>query len=190
MKIFNKLVRPLCLQKAKKITSHCGKYVKGNVLDVGAGRCYIARELKEKYKIKPTCIDVDDLNETDLKLIVYDGKRIPYKNNKFDTVLLVYVLHHCENPINVLKECKRVCKKNGKIIIFEDFGFIFLTYIMDWIANKMHNVDAPLNFKSYDEWMKIFEALNLRLLYCEDSVEKQFFYPFVEHKMYVLRVNK
>lgn len=190
MNLFSRLVRPLCLCKARKIGHHCGRHVKGKVLDVGAGRCLIAKELQENYNAKVTCIDVDDLNETGIPLIVYDGRKIPFSGNKFDTVLLVYVLHHCEDPVAVLEECKRVCKNNGKIIVFEDFGFIWFTYFMDIVANRLHDVATPLNFKSKKEWKRLFRSLGLEIAYSEDGVEKQFFYPFVEHTMLVLKVKK
>ena len=190
MRIFGRLVKPLCLCKARKIGQHCNRYISGKVLDVGAGRCLIAKELHEKYNTDITCIDIADLNETDMKLIVYDGKKIPFPDSKFDTILIVYVLHHCENPVKVLKECKRVCKNGGSIIIFEDFGFILVSALFDILANKMHNVNTPLNFKSVGEWKKIFSGLGMKIERIENGVERQVFYPFVEHKMFVLKVNK
>ncbi len=189
MRIFSVLVKPLVLSKARKITNHCRKFVSGKVLDVGAGRCYIAKHIQERCNVNVTCIDIDNLNETDLKLIVYDGKKIPFASGTFNTVLIVYVLHHCKNPIDVLKECRRVCKKGGKIIIFEDIGYKFPTYVFDLLGNKLHNVEAPLNFKKHDEWLRIFKDLNLKLVYLEKGVEKQVFYPCVGHTMFVLEVK-
>ena len=51
----------------------------------------------------------------------YDGKIIPYEDNKFDVVFLACVLHHIPRTeySNLLKECRRVLKADGKIIIFE-----------------------------------------------------------------------
>lgn len=51
----------------------------------------------------------------------YDGKIIPYEDNKFDVVFLACVLHHIPRVeyIDLLRECKRVLKADGKIIIFE-----------------------------------------------------------------------
>lgn len=190
MKLFSRIVKPLCLCKARKIAAHCGRFLEGKILDVGAGRCYIAKEIKMRYNLEIECVDVDNLNETDLKLVIYDGGKLPYKSGSFGTVLLVYVLHHCEDPIQTLKECTRVAKKNGRIIIFEDFGFIFFTYLLDWISNKLHNVAAPLNFKTREEWARIFRQLGLEVVHIEHGVERQFFYPFVEHSMFVLRVRK
>lgn len=176
--------------KAKKISDHCGRFVRGKTLDFGAGRCLIAKKLKEQFNANIECLDVDDLNETDMKLIVYDGKKIPFKNNTFDTVLIVYVLHHCPDPEESLKEIRRVCKKNGRVIVFEDFGFTVFVKAMDILVNKLHGVKTPLHFKKRDEWMKIFSKLDMELERMENKVEKQIFYPFVEHSMFVLRVRK
>lgn len=190
MKLFNRLVKPLCLCKAGKIADHCGSFLHGDVLDVGAGRCYIAKEIQQRHGNRVSCIDVADLNETDMPLKVYDGNRIPYKNSSFDTAILVYVLHHCENPLDVLKECVRVVRKGGKIIIFEDFGFILFTFALDWVSNKLHNVDAPLNFKKEHEWLDVFKGLGLDVIHVRRGVERQVFYPFTEHTMFVLKVKK
>lgn len=51
----------------------------------------------------------------------YDGKQIPYQEEKFDMVFIACVLHHVphEEHKNLLLECKRVLKENGSIFIFE-----------------------------------------------------------------------
>ncbi|MBI2651804.1 class I SAM-dependent methyltransferase [Candidatus Woesearchaeota archaeon] len=185
MSLFQKIIKPLLLTKARKINEACGKYVKGKVIDIGAGRCYIAKELKEKNNVKVTCIDIDDLNLTELKLIKYGGKNIPFKDNEFDTALLAYVLHHCENQLQVLKEAKRVCK--GNIIIFEDAKISFITKTMDFIFNALHNVKAPLLFRNEEEWIEIFNNLGLKTITIRRHVEKEWFYPFVEHTMFVVK---
>jgi ubiquinone/menaquinone biosynthesis C-methylase UbiE len=191
MRLFDRLVKPMCLVKADKISRCCERFVKGRTLDFGAGRCYIARELKERYNADITCLDIDNkLNETKMKLVVYDGKIIPFRSNIFDTVLIVYVLHHCTDPIESLKECIRVCRNGGRIIIFEDVGMTIQTYFMDWIANKLHNVKAPLNFKKRKDWLSLFNNLGLEVEHVEDGVERQIFYPFVGHSMFVLKVKK
>lgn len=190
MKLFNRFVRPLCLCKARKIVDHCGRFLGGKILDVGAGRCYIAKEIQTRLNADISCIDVSDLNETDLTLVVYDGEKIPYETSTFDTVLLVYVMHHCRDPLSTLKECIRVTKPGGKIIIFEDFGFILFNYILDWVSNKLHSVDAPLNFRTREEWRQTFGGLGMEIAHVENGVERQVFYPFVEHTMFVLKVRK
>ena len=58
-----------------------------------------------------------DYNETDIPLKIFNGTNIPYEDQSFDSVLVVEVFHHCNNPEKVLKEAIRVAKK--KVIIFD-----------------------------------------------------------------------
>lgn len=185
MSIFDLIIRPLLLTKAKKINDSCKKFVKGRVLDFGAGRCYIAKEMQSKNNIEVTCLDIKDFSRTDIKVVVYDGKKIPFKVNEFDTALIAYVLHHCEEPLKVLKEVIRVCKSN--IIIFEDTKPSAITKAMDFFSNKLRSVETPFNFKTEKEWLDVFKKLNLKILAVKHNVDRQWFYPFVEHTMMVVR---
>lgn len=185
MGFFQRLLRPLLLTKARKMELHARPFVKGKVLDIGAGRCYIAAEISARQKREVTCIDVEDLNQTRLKLTVYDGKRIPFGKDSFDTALIAYVLHHCENQEEMLKEAKRVCR--GNIIIFEDTWVSPVTKAMDFISNRLHGVETPFLFQDIGGWKRTFRRHGLRLVAVEDGVEKEWFYPFVRHTMFVVR---
>ena len=72
---------------------------------------------KEGYRV--VGIDIEDLSiYPNLKPIIYDGSKLPFTTNEFDTALLICVLHHCgSNRVRVLKEAKRVAKR---VIIIED----------------------------------------------------------------------
>ncbi|MBI2523136.1 class I SAM-dependent methyltransferase [Candidatus Woesearchaeota archaeon] len=181
--MISKIYKELCTNKAKKIYEECGKYIIGGVLDVGSGRGYIAKEIS-KYGKNVQCLDVKDHNLTDLPLKIYDGKRIPFKAGSFDTVLVCYVLHHADDPTGLLKECIRVSKKRG--IIFEDNADSLLTKPLDILFNRLHGVDTPLNFRSISQWIKEFKKLNLKIIKIKRGVEKQWFYPGVEHIMFVV----
>jgi len=185
MSLFELIIRPLLLVKAKKINSCCSEFLKGKVLDVGAGRCYIAKELQNKNNAKVTCIDIKDLSQTNMKVIVYDGKNMPFKNNNFDTALIAYVLHHCEAQLRVLKEAIRVCR--GNIVIFEDTKVSPITNFMDFLANYFRGVETPFHFRTEKEWLELFKKLNLKTVAVKHGVEREWFYPFVEHTMFVVR---
>lgn len=186
--MLNEIIAPMSKAKAKLVATYCSKFAKGKILDVGSGRCLIAKELKDMLNADIRCIDIADMNETDIELTVYDGKTIPYKKNTFDTIIIVYVLHHCDKPEDVIKECARVAKKNGRIIIFEDFGFKPMIYLLDLITNKViHNVNTPLNFKKEKEWTDIFNRNKLSIETIERNVKTEKFYPFVKHNMFVLK---
>ena len=181
---FDFLIKPLLLIKAKKIENHCRIYLKSDVLDVGAGRCYISKRLKNRG-LKVTCLDIKDLGRTGMKVVTYNGKDFPFKNNEFESALIAYVLHHCEDPIRVLRETLRVCK--GNIIIFEDTKPSPITNLMDFLSNKMRGVETPFKFRTKSEWMGIFKKLNLKIIEVQHGVEREWFYPFVEHTMFVVR---
>ncbi len=184
--VIKKFAKKLSIIKANKINSHCKDYLGKTVLDVGSGRGYIAETIYNQNDVKVEIVDVIDKNKTSLKLTLYDGEKLPFKSNSFDTVLLIYVLHHCSKPIKVLKECLRVSKKN--VIIFEDADPTLFTKIMDYSFNTIRGVKAPLKFKKINEWIRLFKKMNLNIQKIERGVEKEWFYPFVEHTMFV--VNK
>ena len=185
MSLFELLIKPLLLTKAKKINDCCKEFLKGKVLDVGSGRCYIAKEIQTKNKVEAICIDVKELSQTDMKVVVYDGKKIPFKDNEFDTALVAYVLHHCKEPLQVLKEIVRVCK--GNIIIFEDTKPSPFTKLMDFLSNRLRGVETPFKFRTEDEWLNIFKKLNLKIIAVKHNVEREWFYPFVEHTMVIVK---
>jgi ubiquinone/menaquinone biosynthesis C-methylase UbiE len=141
------------------------------VLDVGAGGGWIGKEIKKRKKAQVTLLDVIDFNRTDLDLVVYDGKAMPFPDNFFDVSLLIFTLHHCQNPLAVLKEAKRVTK--NKIIIIEDVPISFfnkiLLYFWDVVTNLPSLVKLPgenmfFNFKPLSEWERIFKDLQLKMI--------------------------
>jgi ubiquinone/menaquinone biosynthesis C-methylase UbiE len=79
-----------------------------------------------------------DIVETPATTRVYDiEKGLPYKDNFFDEVYCQYVFEHMKNPYNLLLEMKRVCKKNGKIIVITDnAGYIF--FHIKWRGRDYH----------------------------------------------------
>jgi len=143
----------------------------GEVLDIGAGGGWVAKELEKRKNVKITLLDVTDFNQTDLKLVLYDGKNIPFPDNHFDASLLIFALHHCLDPLKVLKEARRITK--GKIVIIEDIPTSWLNRIFlcfwDVISNLISVIKPPgeiiaFNFKTVPRWQKIFKDLDLKLI--------------------------
>jgi len=89
-----------------------------SVLNLGAGDCRLDVRLAREHRCKVTSLDVADFNETDHPVLLYDGLHIPFADDSFDIVLLIFSLHHAEDPAAVLKEAKRVCRRH--VIAFED----------------------------------------------------------------------
>lgn len=158
------------------------------ILDLGAGYCKVAQQLADDYKINITCLDIDDYNKTDLKLILYDGKKIPFKDNHFNKTILIFVLHHSQDPEKLLNEAKRVTKEN--IIILEDsysnfFEYIF-TIIADFFINIKHiNIFHAEHHYSDKKWKELFKKLNLNIQ--KDVSFKRQNFPIGKHILYILK---
>lgn len=148
--------------KLKNVLPHLDK--KDKIIDIGCGNCMVIKTLQENgYTC--TALDVADLSIVEnIKVVVYDGAKMPFENQDFDAALLLTVLHHSDNPELVLKETARIAKK---IVIIEDIYSNkiqqYLTYFMDTLVNLGHSNMTYQN-KSDAEWKQVFEALQLKLV--------------------------
>ncbi len=133
------------------------------IIDLGAGTCDITNILLEKgYSVTP--VETKSRSRhPEIVPVVYDGKRIPFKNDKFDVCILIAVLHHTPDPEVVLKEAIRVSKK---IIIYEDavtnIFQRYYTYLLDSYFNR--ELIAPHTNKTDKEWRVLFKKLRLKLV--------------------------
>ncbi|MFH1650362.1 MAG: class I SAM-dependent methyltransferase [Candidatus Woesearchaeota archaeon] len=108
--------------RADLIYTQIKKYCTGKtVLDLGCGDGKVGEILARSEKTV-TLADVYKhpyVDETGLEFILFDqGEEIPTKK-KFDTTLVLTVLHHSSNPLQTLRDAKRLTKKGGKIIVLE-----------------------------------------------------------------------
>ncbi len=88
------------------------------VLNLGAGDCRLDLLLKNRMRCDLIPVDVENHNETTLPVTLYDGKTLPFPDQCVDVVLLLWVLHHAEDPAAVLSEAHRVARR--AVIVFED----------------------------------------------------------------------
>lgn len=178
-------------KRAKNIASQMNGFIKkrGRVLDIGLGNGFVAKEIRDYYKVHMEGVDIVDYNETDIKNTIYNGLNLPFKDNSFDCIIILQTLHHCTDQIQVLKEVKRVSKK--RIIIMEDvYNNYFekvITFMHDYISNKRKGVDCLYYFHNKKEWKSIFDKLGLKIEKEKDTVSKYLFLNF-NSVMYVLNV--
>jgi len=115
-------------------------FIKGKrLLDGGCGDGSDARIFIEEYGLETCGIDIyEHENIKNIKGLKFKKAgifNIPYGENFFNYVFLHDVLHHIDEPkqrykkhTQGLKEVKRVCKKNGIIIILEANRYNPLSY--------------------------------------------------------------
>lgn len=155
-------------KRAKQIIRRISPFISKNekVLDLGTGTGFVAGGLLKAKKVNITGVDVH-LNPLCklIPVIIYDGKKLPFPNNSFNTVLLIAVLHHCKQPLEILNEAIRV--SSNKIIVMEDLFESrvekWITLIEDSIVNwefKGH----PHSNKNEEEWKNIFAKKKLNIV--------------------------
>ena len=100
------------------------KYMKGNILEIGAGcgsftRNYINTEINSI-----TLTEVDDKNISDLKKKFKNNQKIKIVkgtiyniNQKFDVIIYLHVLEHIKNDEEEIKEATKKLNIDGTLII-------------------------------------------------------------------------
>jgi len=90
---------------------------KGNLLDIGCGRMPYKKYIIENSEvISYLGIDLEGALIYDANIkpdFTWDGKRLPFETNSFDTIISTEVLEHCPEPEVFLYEVFRVLKKGG-----------------------------------------------------------------------------
>jgi ubiquinone/menaquinone biosynthesis C-methylase UbiE len=165
------LVEPLLAARLKRMTALIGAYIRDGdtVLDVGCGRLEIGEVLAKEKGAHWIGVDTVDYHEAPLEFHRYDGKRLPFDDGAADVVLLSFVLHHCDEPEDLVREIFRVTRH--RIVVLEDVvdgtaGSFRMAKVHDYIANRLidSNIPLPYQFKTPAEWERLFQSVGLRVL--------------------------
>jgi ubiquinone/menaquinone biosynthesis C-methylase UbiE len=157
-------------RRVNKIASHLTEFIPKNIisiLDVGAGSGEVAKAICQlRPELIISGVDVKIREKTFIPITKYDGSRLPFEDNTFDLIIAVDILHHCVDPVAMLKECVRVSKK--WVIIKDHICETRLDWIllrlMDWIGNSFHGVVLPYNYLSSSEWESLFNQTGLKII--------------------------
>ena len=100
------------------------KYIKGDILEIGAGcgsftRNYIKTDLKNITLTELDKKNIQDLNQKfkNLKNVKVLNTTINKINNKYDTILYLHVLEHIKNDQDEIREAAKRLKKGGHLLI-------------------------------------------------------------------------
>lgn len=176
------------------------RYIKPDmrVLDIGCGTGSWVERLRKQLHAKAIGIDVVNYHNYKGPFCLFDGYRLPFRDDAFDVAIFIHVLHHTDDPAKLLSECIRVT--NSTIIIFEDIASSRLqnafTRLHDFWGNKVkkffraiqgkHSLESifiPMsyNYKTYGQWFTLFHNLNLKIDYMVSLP-----YKTMEHGIFVL----
>ena len=65
-----------------------------------------------------------------------DALHLPYENQSLDFIISSNMIHHLASPARFLTEAQAVLKKNGKLIIQEVWGSVFLRLILKLMRHE------------------------------------------------------
>ncbi|MDI6883296.1 MAG: class I SAM-dependent methyltransferase [Patescibacteria group bacterium] len=155
-------------QATKRMCQDCQDFIKegSKILDLGCGSGIVANEFQNFFKAEIVGVDVKDFRISPIPFKVFDGRNLPFNENSFDIVLISYVLHHTQNPGELLREAKRVGKK---IIIFEDLPEGILAKTRCYLHQLTYNIFfgknfQRFNFKNRKGWEKFFKKFGLKII--------------------------
>ena len=120
----------------------------GRALDVGCGVGQVVRRLDENG-VEAHGVDVSGPNiakarEVSARCQIYDGRRLPFEDNTFDSVGALNVLEHVDEPEAFIRDLVRVTRSGGKIVLsspnfFRVLGVGDYHHTMRGLANKWRN---------------------------------------------------
>ena len=179
------------------------KLVEGSFLELGLGHGYTISEFLNKvdsYTIlegSPAVIENFSINEPDLfkKVNIIETYFENYEaDQKFDNIVMGFILEHVENPDLILEKYKKFLKPKGKIFIavpnaeslHRQIGF-YAGYMKD--LKKLSDADLLLGHRRYydkNELVELAKRHNLKI----KSVEGIFLKPLMTSQLQSLNLSK
>ena len=145
----------------------------GKILDIGCGNC---RNLLPFKNLDCYGIDFSKnmlkhakkfarKNNFKVKLKQASAEKIPFKNNYFDYILAIAILHHLKDPEPAIVEIYRVLKIGGKayISIWNKLQFKFLFKRKEAYI-KWGNEKRYYHFISFWDMKKLLKKYNLNII--------------------------
>ena len=150
----------------------------GKILEIGIGTGrnleYYSKDadvtgIDFSYEMLAKAKEKQKMLNRQFKLIQMDAQDLRFEDKTFDYAICTLFLCSAPDPVSVIKEMKRVCKKNGKILMIEHMlsknkiiASIehLISPINYWIHGCKLNRDTAENIKKAG--LKIDKEINLR----------------------------
>ena len=161
------------------------KNIEGKVIEFGAGTG-VNFEFYSKHQV--TAVEPDEtlsleakkkIGGKNIKIISASGEDLPFDDNTFDTVVITLALCTIPNPDKALKEAKRVCKPNGKLLVLEHIKnekkFLFFLQNILTPAWKIFAMGCHLNRDTlYTIKVNNFEKISLKYFFGNNFIRGVF----------------
>jgi ubiquinone/menaquinone biosynthesis C-methylase UbiE len=111
--------------KNRKLLKKEAIKLRGKILDLGCGNgeysFLMAKHKNNKIfaleSNERLCKEIVNKNIENIEVILADGHNLPFTDNTFDACFCNTVLEHVKDPEKVIREIKRVLKKEGTLVI-------------------------------------------------------------------------
>jgi len=135
------------------------------ILDVGCGNGFIAHHLTGLLRSRVIGLDVTNFTSAIIEYVPYDGRHFPVRDRSVDAVLLCYVLHHAKNASLVLNEVRRVLRKDGRVIVYEDSPLGWWDRAVCWSHNLQWEArTGRCTFQLESDWRKTFSLSGFKVI--------------------------
>jgi SAM-dependent methyltransferase len=145
----------------------------GNLLDVGCGN---GKHMKifESYDITTKGLDAREQDDSKISICNIEKDPFPFKNDTFDYVYSKSLFEHILRADNCIKECYRVLKPGGKIVIM----------VPEWKSQMNHYWD---DYSHLHAWTRkslkdMLEIYGFKEICCKQFYQLPFIwnYPILE----------
>jgi SAM-dependent methyltransferase len=131
-----------------------------SMLDIGASDGRVAARVAGMLGIVDVHgADVQLQPDPAIPVVEYDGRSLPFDDDRFDLVTIVDVLHHADDPTAVVRDALRVLTPGGAIVVKDHLRLgawsNMVLYAMDTASNFGVHTRAGGRYLSVDEWVRV-----------------------------------
>jgi len=101
------------------ILNYMEKNPRGTVLDIPSGQGAFSKDLEEiGFTVFLSDLEVNNILYQNRRVAQADlNQNLPFRNDGFDYVICIEGVEHIENPHHLVRECSRLLKENGCLIV-------------------------------------------------------------------------
>ena len=131
----------------------------GTVLDLGCGTGEYAPLFSAKWYVgldlSPPFVRYASTRLRGFAFLVGDGERLPFRDDRFDRVLVNGVIHHMDNDSadRLLGEVSRVARPSGAVLIIEDVP----SSAVNLPGRLMHAIDQGDHIRTAEAYRELIE---------------------------------
>ena len=160
------------------------------VLDVGCGNGFVAHHLMAATGAKVIGIDLEASTEAAIDYRQFDGRHFPVADGCVDAALLCYVLHHAQDLEVVMNELRRVLRRGGLVVVYEDMPesgwdrLVCLTHDLKWRKRT-----GRCTFRSARNWRSLFNSAGFEIVNERPLSRWRNLAHLVSRRLFVLKQN-